>query len=254
MLKVDNLSFSYNLSEKLLSNVSFSLEDGGMLHILGPNGSGKTTLARCLLGILPCSKGSISVNGKDISLFSPKERSLEIGYVGLGENNSIQLNALEYVLLGCHGYLKTIESPSRLHYEAAREVMERMGISHLANKSISCFSQGERQLCSIARVLLQRPHTILFDEPTAALDMKNKRMVLGTMKKLNSEGFAVINITHDPNHAALLGGSAFLLGRGNNIWGRTEDVLTENNLSTLYGTEVHVYRMSNAGTFITSLF
>lgn len=254
MLKADKLSFSYDHCEKILSDVSFELEDGCMLHILGPNGCGKTTLARCLLGLLTCSNGSITIDGRNISSYSPRERALEIGYIGIGENNSIQLNVLEYVVLGCHGLLRPLESPARSHYQAALEVMKKVGISHLANKSVSCLSQGEKQLCGIALVLLQHPRIIMFDEPTAALDMKNECMVLDTMKQLNSEKFGVINITHDPNHAALLGGNALLLGRGSNIWGKTEEVLTESNLSALYDTEVHIYQVTDAATFITSLF
>ncbi|MGN0682831.1 MAG: ATP-binding cassette domain-containing protein, partial [Oscillospiraceae bacterium] len=62
MLKAENITFAYTRSEKLFSNISFSLEKGGMLHILGPNGCGKTTLARCLLGLLKCSNGNITIN------------------------------------------------------------------------------------------------------------------------------------------------------------------------------------------------
>ncbi|MGN0682826.1 MAG: hypothetical protein ACI4JY_04030 [Oscillospiraceae bacterium] len=84
--------------------------------------------------------------------------------------------------------------------------------------------------------------------------MKNKRVVLDMMKQLNADGLSVINITHDPNHAVLLGGTVLLLGNGRSIFGKTEDVMTEENLSELYDTAVHIFKLPHGEEFVTSLY
>jgi len=123
-----------------------------------------------------------------------------------------------------------------------------MGISHLANKSYTHISGGERQLVLIARTLCQEPEMILFDEPTSHLDFKNQAMVLRTIKKLSNNGMTIVMTSHFPNHVWKIGTHVAMLGfHGMVVQGPVNDVMTEEYLTETYNVEVKIYE-AESGT------
>ena len=126
--------------------------------------------------------------------------------------------------------------------------MEMLGISHLAARNYSELSGGERQQAAIARAVAAGPKAVLFDEPTAHLDVGNQVRVLRIIKALSENGFAVAVTTHDPNHALLLGGKAAIFDR---TWGvvsgSVEEMVTEEKLRALYGEKLILRYLEELG-------
>jgi iron complex transport system ATP-binding protein len=160
-------------------------------------------------------------------------------------------SSLEVVQDGAHTALGLFETPSKEDTKLAYGIMEELGIAHLAGKSYTHISGGERQLVLIARTLCQQPEIILFDEPTSHLDFKNQAMVLRTIKKLSQKGMTIVMTSHFPNHVWDIGTRVAMMGnKGIVAQGPVEDVMTENNLSLTYGVETKIYKAkADAGIY-----
>lgn len=244
-MKIDvrDLSFSYNTHGDhlvLFSNISFSLLDGDILTILGPNGAGKTTFARCLLGMQNGYQGDILIDGISVKSLSIKKRAKLIGFAMAPSYNPIELNVLDYVCLGTAASLGLFESPSSNQYQYAVQLCNNHGIGHLIRRKISTLSQGEQQLASLVRILVQNPPIIVFDEPTASLDLNNQRQFLDLLQTLSKKGKIIIQISHDPNHVLLLGGKVLLLSKDISMFGMVEEIVTQTALSMLYSTDLTI--------------
>lgn len=245
-LSIRNASFGYNEKETVWENINLDVEEGECLCLLGPNGCGKTTLFNCITGNLPLKAGSIYVNGKDIRDFSVTELAKTVGIVFQEHTAPFPYTSLEVVRMGRTPHLGIFESPSQKDTELAYRIMEDLGIAHLAAKSYTHISGGERQLVLIARTLCQEPQIVLFDEPTSHLDFKNQALVLSTIKKLSARGMTIIMTSHFPNHVWKVGTKVALLGyRGMVAQGPVEQVMTEANLTKAYGVKIKIHQ---AGT------
>ena len=241
--RVQDLGFSYGAYDHhstLFSNISFSLFDGDILTILGPNGVGKTTLAKCLLGMQNGYQGDILIDETSIKSLSIKERAKLMGFAMVSTYEHIELTVLDYVCLGTAATLSLLSSPSSDQYQQAAQLCTTHGIGHLINRKMSTLSQGEQQLASLVRILVQNPRIILLDEPTASLDLKNQRQFLTVLQNLGKKGKIVIQISHDPNHVLLLGGKALLLSKDVTMFGMTENIVNKATLSMLYGTNLTI--------------
>ena len=238
--KVQSLSFSYNIHHDpaLFSDISFSLFDGDILTILGPNGAGKTTFVRCLLGMQSGYQGDILIDGISVKGLSIKERAKLMGFAMASSYDHIELTVLDYVCLGTAAGLNLLSSPSASQYRRAAQLCAAHGIGHLVDRKMSTLSQGEQQLASLVRILVQDPSIIIFDEPAASLDLKNQRQFLGLLQRLSAEGKIIVQISHDPNHVLFLSGKALLLSNHTSMFGTAEDIVTQSTLSTLYGTDL----------------
>lgn len=239
-LDINDLGFAYDDRNPLFEHVNIHLKDCDILNILGTNGSGKTTFARCLLNTETRCSGKILFNKHDSSKMSIRERAEYIGYIGLGSDIPLYLTVEEYVTLGNAVSLKCFEKPSVIHLQKAETAMKKINIFDLRSRSMYMLSQGERQLASIARLLVQDPKIVIFDEPTASLDLANKKIILMLIEQLCNEKKIIINITHDPDHAFRLGGYALLIGKGETNFGTVEETLTEEKLSRLYDVDIRI--------------
>ena len=124
----------------------------------------------------------------------------------------------------------------------ADAALERVGMLHLRDRPYTQVSGGERQLILLARILVQEPHVILLDEPTAHLDLRNQVLTLRMVRSLAAEGMTMVMTTHDPNHALWFGGRAALMKDGSFVAvGPVSEVMTEAALTSTYGVEVAVF-------------
>lgn len=204
MLEFKNLSKTYDDGTQALKNVSFDVEEGEFLIIIGLSGSGKSTLLRCTNRLVDPTEGQILWNGVDIAAVSVKGlRPIrrKIGMVFQHFNLVKRLSVMNNVLSGRLGY---VDDWTSLTYRFSKEdrrkaikALERVGLTAQANKRASELSGGQQQRVGIARALMQEPEIILADEPVASLDPVLAHTILGYLERLNKEdGITIICSLH----------------------------------------------------------
>ena len=153
-----------------VADTTFDVKRGEIFGLLGPNGAGKTTLLKCMIGLLPWHSGKTLLYGKDIHTLKPKDVWSTISYIPQSRGFAFSYTGLEMVLLGRSAHLGTFQQPGKEEIEMAEAMMERVGITRLANKDCNRMSGGELQMVLIARALINEPRLIILDEPTVGLD------------------------------------------------------------------------------------
>lgn len=219
--------------------LSLALGAGEVLALLGPNGGGKTTLLKTLLGLLRPLAGRVWLDGRPLHEWPLPERARRVAYVPQGQAGTFGYSARQMVLMGRTAHLGLLARPTPADEDIASSVLQRLGIAHLAERSVHDMSGGERQLVLIARALAQQPRAILLDEPTASLDFGNQGMVIAAIRGLADQGLAVMFTTHDPNQALRCADRAMLI-RGGRVLaaGPAAEVIDEARLVALYGAPV----------------
>lgn len=246
-IEVADLCFSYNERE-ILHEVTFDVQSGQLVTILGPNGSGKTTLLKCI-NLLLQSVGSIRVNGIDISEITSNELAKMVGYVPQMHTPAFAYRVLDVVVSGRTPYLR-LSMPQKRDYELGLQILEQVGIGHLAEKSYTHLSGGELRLVLLARALIQQSRVLLLDEPTSNLDIKNRILVLKVLKGVVERGIAVVMTEHDPNLASLFSDRVLLMKNGRILrYGHVEEVLSRESIMEVYGVDVEIFR-NNGSQYI----
>ena len=234
-LCVQNLGFSYG-GAPVLSDVSFTLERGEFLSVLGPNGVGKSTLFRCILGLLHGYSGMISSDGEDLRALSRRETAKRIAYIPQINRPAFGYSVLDTVLMGTTRQLSAFAQPGAAQVRLAREALSRVGAAHLEARDFTHISGGEQQLVLIARAIAQQADMLVMDEPTSALDFGNQLRVLRLVRELAAEGYGVLLSTHNPQHALTFATRILALSGGRvAALGEPQDVLTGELIERLYG-------------------
>lgn len=235
-LIVKNLK--YGFKDILFQNVNFKCKEGDILTILGPNGSGKTTFLNCLLFNFNNYEGEIIYDGRNNKTLSIKERSNLVAYVD-SKNDDTNINVFDYLALGLVNKKKFYEAPNKEDFDYILKILKKFNIEKFADRLFSTLSDGEKKIVKICKVYIQKASIIIFDEPTANLDLKNEVFVLKLINDLAKEGKIIINVTHNPNHCLNLNGYVLLLGL-NALYGNVDSIVTENNLTKLYGVPISI--------------
>lgn len=239
-LATQKLAYGYP-GRRIGDDVTFELNAGEVLCLLGPNGSGKTTLFRTLLGLLPVQGGEVMLDGQDLRTLRRDQIARLVSYVPQAHGAFFPYTVREVVLMGRTAHLGIFAAPSARDHGAALDAIRRMGITHLADATYTRISGGERQLTLIARALAQEARMVVMDEPTANLDFGNQVRVLERIRTLAADGIGVLLSTHDPDHAFLCADRVAMLYNGGLLaCGVPEAVMTSTQLQQLYGVEVVV--------------
>lgn len=245
-LEVRNLSFAYG-EHQVLKNVSFTLEKGEFLSVLGPNGVGKSTLFRCILGRLSGYGGTITSGGDDLRAMSRREAARRMAYIPQIHTPTFSYTVLDTVLMGTARQLSPFAQPGRAQTERAMAALERVGAAHLAQRDFTRLSGGEQQLVLVARAIAQQAEMLIMDEPTSALDYGNQLRILQMVRELAQEGYGVLLSTHNPQHALTFATRTLALADGQvAALGSPEEVLTPELVSRLYGVDV-IFAQTQAG-------
>lgn len=238
LLEVKDLGFSYS-DHSVLESIGFDVRPGETIALLGPNGVGKSTLFRCILGFLDSYRGSILLGGDDIRSLNPRETARRIAYIPQVSSPVFDFTVMELVLMGLASQLPLLESPDAADERRALEVLEEVGIGHLAYCPSGQISGGEYQLALMARALLQQAQVLVMDEPTANLDYGNQFRVMERMACLAAEGYSVVFSAHDPNQVLMHASRVLVLQAGRLVAdGKPREVMTPELLSLLYGVNV----------------
>lgn len=240
-IEVKNLSFAYKKGTPVLQNVSFELESGKLVCLLGPNGVGKSTLFKCMLGLLKNFGGSVFVEGEDVSRLTQKQLARKIAYIPQSTAPAFNYTVGEVVLMGTTALTDSFASPGRKEKKLADEALETLGIGHLRDRMFMNISGGERQLALIARALAQQAKILFMDEPTANLDYGNQIRVLEKVRELTKRGYTVIQSTHNPEQAFMYADEVLAVKNGKIIaQGRPNEVMDKTLIESLYGVSVRV--------------
>lgn len=240
MIRVSDISFSYG-DKEVLKGVSFDAVPGELLCILGHNGAGKSTLFRCMLGMLRPSGGEISIDGEDIRNMKPAERAGRISYIPQAAAPAFAYSVTDMVLMGTTAGLGGRVSPGAKELKTAEHVMERLGISRLADRDYTGLSGGEQQLVLIARAMAQGAGILIMDEPTSSLDYGNQMRVQKQLRELIKEGYTVIQSSHNPEQAYVFADRIICIREGEVFrQGRPRDIMDEELIRNLYGIDVEM--------------
>ncbi len=238
MLQVEKLSQRYGRTT-VFSDVSFFLEAGSFLALLGPNGTGKTTLLKTIGMMLHPAEGACRLDGADLFSMTAQQRARRVSYLPQSTHAPFPMQVIDAVLLGRFPY--TTFAPKQKDREQAARVLEQLGLSALAFRDLSHLSGGERQQVFLARALVQDPRLLLLDEPTSNLDLKNQLQTMKIVRQLcRTEGLTAIAAIHDLNLAAMFCDTFLMLSGGSLAAFGGRDVLTRERIEEVYGVSVDV--------------
>ena len=213
LFTAEHISAGYS-GRTIVKDVSFSVKPGCLLGILGANGSGKTTLLKALCGILPHT-GRCTLEGQALTGFSPRQMAVLCSYIPQRSGITIDMSALDVVLMGFNPHLRLLEYPNTDMKQRAAQALERVGLSGMAQVNYQHLSEGQKQLCILARTLVGGSRLLLMDEPESALDFHYRHQMLSILQdRIRKENSAAILTLHDPALALNACDSLLLLGSG----------------------------------------
>lgn len=244
-LVLDKVSVGYK-GIAVLKDVSFTLNGGEVLCVLGPNGSGKTTLFKTLMKLKQPLGGVISIDGCDISKWPYDKIASHIAYIPQNYSTVFPYTVLEMVLMGRTPGLSIWSVPKADDVQIAIDSMKALNILHLKDKTFTRISGGERQLVLIARAIAQQAKLLIMDEPTNNLDFGNQVLILSQIKELSQKGIAIIMATHLPEHAFLYADKVLMVKEGHVLaYGKSKEILSEENLRQLYGVNLRIMSVAS---------
>jgi iron complex transport system ATP-binding protein len=241
LIAINKLCYNYGTA-KVLEDINLNIHENKFYGVIGPNGSGKTTLIRNLSrGLFP-QKGTIYLDGCDITDTSNRELARRISYVPQNTHIEFEFSVMDIILMGRSPYLKRLQSESKKDIDIVKNAMVITNTWQLRNKNIGEISGGERQRVIIARALSQQAKIMLLDEPVSQLDIHHQIEILRIIKKLTEEKrLTAILSLHDLNLAAQYSDQLILLKKGRVFkQGSPQDVITEENIKEAYGIKIRV--------------
>lgn len=242
MLEVAHVSCGYG-GAPVVKDVSFQVEEGKKLCILGPNGCGKTTLLRGLAGILPI-EGSVKVQGENLNRMPVRRKAQKIALMSQLSSTYFSYTVYETVMLGRYVHQKkgVFSRETKEDRNIVEESLKRVGMLELKDRQITELSGGQLQRVFLARVFAQEPQVILLDEPTNHLDLKYQLELIENLKTWASrKGHCIVGVLHDINLALSFADTVLLMEEGTV---KACDSVEKFNLSLLsqtYQIDVHKF-------------
>lgn len=250
-IATDTVKFSYG-SAPVLYNVTFRLETGAILALVGPNGSGKTTLIRCIDRILH-PEGSILINEQNIHTMSRNDIATTIGYVPQNGTKIAAATVFDVVMMG-----RTPHMSWRLgdgDIDRIEYAIRLLGIEDLAERDYNELSGGQQQKVLIARAIAQDPKILLLDEPTNSLDIHHQLEALATISDISrSTGMTVVMAVHDLSIAARYADMLMMLKNGTIVAiGKPEELITPERIREVYNVDARILYDPEAGLIVAPL-
>lgn len=243
ILSVKGLSFKYT-SHEVLNDISFSVEKGECVAVLGTNGTGKSTLLKNINRILKPQKGIVFIGKDEVQKLNHGELAQKIGYVSQS-NQSFRTTVFDTILIGRKPYIKWDVTKKDL--DIVNRVIKILELEEYSLRYIDELSGGEFQKVLIARALAQEPDILMFDEPTSSLDLKNQLEVINIIKEVvKSKGISAIVTIHDLNLALRFADKFVLLKDGKVFAAGGIEIMTSKNIEHVYSVPVKVEHLSDA--------
>jgi phosphonate transport system ATP-binding protein len=215
-------AYSKTLNRPILNRLNCQINRGEFVVLLGLNGAGKSTLLRSLVGLVPLMRGSIHINGVQLTPRTLPQIRRNVGMLFQGGGLIRQLSAIENVLcgrLGTRTSWQTLFGFPKRDRRQALELLEQLGLREQAYQKTSNLSGGQQQRVAIARALIQSPEILLADEPITGLDIIASKQVMETLSQLHSQhGMTIVTVLHDLGIAAEYAQRAIIIDAGRIIY------------------------------------
>ena len=239
-LSVESIYYDYS-NRETLQDISFSLDEGEILGIIGKNGSGKTTLLKCINRLLIPKSGKIIFDGKDTSNLKSRDIAKIFGYVPQKNHFETSFSSFDVVMMGRnpHSFWGNKED-NRI----VESVISEIGISNLSSRCFSELSGGEMQKVLIARAIAQESKILLLDEPTNNLDICQQLDIINTLKRLvKSRGSSMCVVVHDLSTSLKHCDKTLILELGKKMeFGPSHEVLTKEKIKSFFDVDVEIYK------------
>ena len=235
-LAVHDLTVAYH-RKPVLWDVELNIPEGTLSGIVGPNGAGKSTLLKACLELIPKTSGEALIYGKsyetqrDLIAYVPQRESVDWDF---------PVSALDVVIMGTYRKLGWFKRVTKIQKQQALEALEKVGISHLAQRQISQLSGGQQQRVFLARALVQEAEIYFMDEPFAAVDAATEQAIIELLQELNTKGKTVLCVHHDLATVSRYFDYLVLLNMRVVASGPTSETFTRENLQKTYGGKLNL--------------
>ena len=231
LIRFQDVSLGYG-ARTVLSELTFSILDGDLIGLVGPNGAGKTTVLRGILGSMKPKTGRIHGLAGLRFGYVPQRSTLDYTW---------PLDTLSVVMMGTYDRIGLFKRPGQRERQLGLEALAQVGLQELAERPFTSLSGGQKQRVLIARALIGKPNVLVLDEPTDGMDLVSTNAILGLVRTLHQrERLTVIVVSHQLNEVANYVKRIALVTEGKFQIGELSEILTEKNLTDLYGIPVEV--------------
>ncbi len=244
MIKINNVSAYYN-KFKALNNISFNIEYGQNLSIIGPNGCGKTTLLKCISNNINF-EGNIYINDENIKSLKRKQLAKKIGMLSQLMSISFNYSIFDTVMMGRYVHQnRFLINNDKKDIDIVLDALKIVDLLDIKDKYISNLSGGQLQRVFLARLIAQDPDIILLDEPTNHLDFKYQIELIKFLKQWGeNNNKTIIGVIHDINLAMLLTDNILILQNGNmKCLDKSQNILKSNILNEIYNINIKDYML-----------
>ena len=247
MIKLENISFSYNKKKEFIQDLSLEFKSGEITTILGPNGSGKSTLLHMMSTYLKPKSGKIYLGDKDLGKLKQKEIAKYISCVYQENEAPDDITVRDLVSFGRNIYSNVKKEDKEENKRMIDFALKATGIEEIQDKKVVNLSGGQKQRAFIAMSLAQNTEVLLLDEPTTYLDIYHQIEILEVVKSLNEKyNITIVMVLHDLNQAINYSHNIVIMKNGNLIkQGKATEDLNEQTIKDVYNVSGYIHKEDN---------